>query len=183
MPDSITLEEKQQLLQKSEVSLWIDHYDDIFSDFDPRPYSQRGLSDDFLIEAKKFIKEKASGSFELLFLVPKAMRKPESENVIRKRLREHFKKHHHLLKQEMVKIKKKGALLTALGMLTMFAAYLVSTFEQNMLMNLTFIILEPSGWFMAFIGMEHIFYETKNKKADVDFYTKMSTCEIKFRDY
>lgn len=181
MPQS--LEEKQELLQKSEVSLWIDHYDDIFSDFDPRPYSQRGLSDDFLIEAKKFIKEKASGTFELLFLVPELMRKPEAEGIIKKRLREHFKKHYHLLKQEMVQIKKKGALLAALGMLMMFAAYLVTTVEQNMLMNLIFIILEPSGWFLAFIGMEHIFYETKHKKADVEFYTKMSRCEIKFRSY
>ena len=86
-----SLEEKQELLQKSEVSLWIDHYDDIFSDFDPRPYSQRGLSDDFLIEAKKFIKEKASGSFELIFLVPELMRKPESEGIIKKRLNDFSK--------------------------------------------------------------------------------------------
>ncbi|MEK6969467.1 MAG: hypothetical protein AABW48_03495 [Nanoarchaeota archaeon] len=178
-----SLEEKQELLQKSEVSLWIDHYDDIFSDFDPRPYSQRGLSDDFLIEAKKFIKEKASGSFELIFLVPELMRKPESEGIIKKRLREHFKKHHLLLKHDMVKIKKKGIALAAVGMLLMFAAYLVTTVEQNMLMNLIFIILEPSGWFLAFIGMEHIFYETKGKTPDLEFYTKMSRCEIKFRSY
>lgn len=180
---SITSEEKQKLLQMSEVGLWIDRYDDIFSDFDPRPYSQRGLSDDFLIEAKKFTKEKASGTFEMVFLVPEALRKPDLESVIKKRLHEHFKKHYHLLKLEMAKIKKRGIALAVFGMMVMFAAYLVTTAEQNLFMNLIFIILEPSGWFMAFVGMEHIFYDTRDKKADLEFYTKMSKCEIKFKTY
>jgi len=35
---------KKKLLQLSEISLIIDTYDDIFSDFDPRPYSQRALA-------------------------------------------------------------------------------------------------------------------------------------------
>ena len=35
------------------ISLWIDSYDDIFSDFDPRPFSARNISDDFLYEVKK----------------------------------------------------------------------------------------------------------------------------------
>ena len=33
------------------VSLWLDTYEDIFSDFDPRPYGQRALSEDFVAEA------------------------------------------------------------------------------------------------------------------------------------
>ena len=60
---------KKKLLQLSEISLIIDTYDDIFSDFDPRPYSQRALSDDFLLEARKASKDKVSGTFELNFLV------------------------------------------------------------------------------------------------------------------
>ena len=39
------------------VSLWLDNYDNIFSDFDPRSYAHRELSDDFLIEAKKVTHE------------------------------------------------------------------------------------------------------------------------------
>ena len=35
--------EKQKLLEISEISLLLDSYDDIFSDFDQRPYAQRAL--------------------------------------------------------------------------------------------------------------------------------------------
>ena len=45
-------EEKQKILEMSEISLILDTYDDMFSSFDPRPYSQRALSEDFLSEAK-----------------------------------------------------------------------------------------------------------------------------------
>ena len=83
-PDSISSQEKRQLLQLSEVSLWVDNYDEFFSDFDPRPYSQRTLSDDFLHEAKKAVREKASGKVELTLLIPKNKRAKEIENVIKK---------------------------------------------------------------------------------------------------
>ncbi|PIU76093.1 hypothetical protein COS75_00785, partial [Candidatus Pacearchaeota archaeon CG06_land_8_20_14_3_00_35_12] len=84
-------DEKQKLLQMSEISLWLDHYDDIFSDFDPRPFSQRALSDDFLLEAKRASKEKISGAIEMQFLIPHDKRNKELENTIKKRLHDHFK--------------------------------------------------------------------------------------------
>ena len=49
--------EIKELLEKTQISLWLDDYADIFSDFDPRPFSQRALSDDFLNEAKKVVRE------------------------------------------------------------------------------------------------------------------------------
>ena len=36
--------------KEGNVSLVLESYNDIFSDFDPRNYSERALSDDFLIE-------------------------------------------------------------------------------------------------------------------------------------
>ena len=40
------------------ISLILESYTDIFSDFDPRPYDQRTLSDDFLLECKKAVRRK-----------------------------------------------------------------------------------------------------------------------------
>lgn len=88
----ISEEEKRKIFEISEVSLWLDSYDDIFSDFDPRPYSQRALSDDFLEEAKKAVKEKKTGELELRLLVPHSQRDLEKEIIIKRRLREYFKK-------------------------------------------------------------------------------------------
>ncbi len=78
--------EKQQLLQKSEVSIWIDTYDDVFSDFDSRPYSQRAISDDFIRESQKMYKESRRGKFELHCMAQSAIRNEDHENMIKKRL-------------------------------------------------------------------------------------------------
>lgn len=50
---------KQSLLELAEVSILLDSYDDIFSDFDPSAYSERTLSDDFIIQAKKNFRNKS----------------------------------------------------------------------------------------------------------------------------
>ena len=44
----------------AKIFLWLDDFDDIFSDFDPRPYSARELSDDFLDEVRKIAAEMMS---------------------------------------------------------------------------------------------------------------------------
>ena len=62
--------DKQEAKQLSQISMWMDSYDDIFSDFDPRPSSQRSISDDFLIESRRAAKDKVTGTFELKLLIP-----------------------------------------------------------------------------------------------------------------
>jgi hypothetical protein len=111
---------KEQLLKISEISLWLDTYDDIFSDFDPRPFSQRSLSVDFLDELKRASRDKVSGQIELKFLIPDKQRIVETELQIRKRLREHFKKHHSQLIEDKKKISKNGFLIASFGFFNMF---------------------------------------------------------------
>ena len=41
--------EREVELREGNISLVLDSYDDLFSDFDPRDYSQKALSDDFLV--------------------------------------------------------------------------------------------------------------------------------------
>src|SRR5690349_704077 len=53
----IDTKDQKALLIKSELSIWLDTYDDIFSDFDPRPLNERALSDDFLSEARKMARD------------------------------------------------------------------------------------------------------------------------------
>ena len=177
-------EEKQKVLALAEVSLWIDTYDDIFSDFDPRPYSQRSLSDDFLLEAKKVTKENAAGSFEFKFLVPANARDSGKEAVIRKRLREHFKRHHTLLRREAEDIKRKAVLPILGGMALMFGASVVASMQpQTFVSHLLFVLLEPSGWFLVWYGFDQIFYAANQKSADLEFYEKMAKVDVGFLSY
>jgi len=181
MKKKVKAKKIDQPLQMSEISFWIDHYEDIFSDFDSRPYSQRSLSDDFLAEAKKISRERPSGTIELTFQVPTKIHRHKTETIIKKRLHEHFKRHHLLIKQETTKVRNKGFLLTGIGILFMFISTLLANLEsKTFLTNFIFVLLEPSGWFMGWIGLEQIFYHTKQKQSDLDFYEKMSKCKIKF---
>jgi hypothetical protein len=175
--------EKEKLLKMSEISLWLDTYNDIFSSFDPRPYSGRALSDDFLIEAKKASREKVSGQIELKLLAPKKLRSVEQEATIKKRLQEHFKKHYNLLKEEARNIKITGGIMTFVGVLLMFAAGWLASINTKIVYNFLLVLLEPAGWFMAWFGLERIFYISALKKADLEFYEKMSKVTISFWSY
>lgn len=178
-------EVKQKLLELSKISLWLDDYNDIFSDFDSRPYEQRALSDDFILEAKKASRDKVSGNIELNLLVPKRKRNSHHENVIKKRLRDHFKKHHTLFHEEIRKVIQQGAGFILLGIVLMF----ISTFiffeypHKNISMDFLVVILQPAGWFLFWEGLNLIIFESKNKKPESDFYHKMSVCEVHFMSY
>ncbi len=183
-PTEIKDAEKQKLLRLSEISIWLDTYDDIFSDFDPRPYPQRALSDDFLSEAKKAAKEKSSGAIELKFLIPEQKRDAALENIIKKRLHEYFKKHSALMEKEIKGIKRKSAFFLLAGVSAMFAASLVSQLTATHLAwNFVFVLLEPTGWFMVWFGLEHIFSTAGQKKQELQFFKKMANSKIEFTPY
>jgi hypothetical protein len=174
----------KDVLAKAEISLLLDTYDDIFSDFDPRPYSQRSLSDDFLIEAKKITKDKVSGGIELGFLIPVSMRDLYKEATIKKRLREHFRKHSLQMEQEWKAVIKNGIYVTVVGFVLMIiSTWLYSHENTNFLIQMLRIIIEPAGWFMVWFGLDRIFYTSKESRPDVDFYNKMVKAEIKFGSY
>ncbi len=179
-------EGKRGLLARGRVSLIIDSYDDLFSDFDSRDFSKRALSDDFLREAKKIsvdmdVQEKA---FEVRFLIPKALRKLEDEKIIRKRLKEHFRKHFKMLEGGRNAIVRKGALLSIAGFAMMLGATIIRTMESSeILFIVLLVVLEPAGWFSLWFGLDQIFYIAAEKRHDLTFYSKMSRAEIIFEDY
>jgi hypothetical protein len=177
--------DKEQLLKLSEISLWLDSYDDIFSDFDPRPYSQRALSDDFLTETKKASRDKASGSIQLSFLVPKDKRNTQHENLIKKRLRDHFKKHYILFQKEIYKQVREGAIYLIAGIILMFSCSYIFFKNPNESLFLSFLItfLEPAGWFLFWQGLMLVIFESRVKKPDMEYYEKMTTSEIVFISY
>ena len=98
---------KRNIEQSSEISLWLENYDELFSGFDPRPYSHRALSSDFLSETKKASIDKDE-KIDLELLIPSNKRNKTKEEIIRKRLRDHFNRHLNLLKTEINHMVWKG---------------------------------------------------------------------------
>jgi len=183
--DEMSFEKKQEFLEQAEISLMLSTYDDIFSDFDPRPFSQRALSVDFLDEAKRATRELKNGQFQLRLLIPQHERKVEKELIIKKRLREHFKKHKEILEREQKKIFLQGSLFVVFGIIFMFvASYLLFIYpHRNLPLEFLIVILQPGGWFLFWEGLDLIIFEVQKKKPEFEFYNKMSKAEIIFTHY
>jgi len=105
--------------------------------------------------------------------------------LIKKRLKEHFRKHHNLLKKEKRSIIRQGIYLLLTGILIMvLTAFILFRFgEKNFMTALLIIILEPAGWFLFWEGMHLIFFDAKTRTQDLGFYAKMASCEVKFIEY
>lgn len=177
--------DKKEVGLMSAISLWIDGYEDIFSDFDPRPYSQRIISDDFLFEAKRAVRETSTGKIELKLLIPENKRNKNQESIIKKRLKDSFHKQYHNLQKEKKNIIKKGIAFAITGIILMFLAtfILVKYPEEHFFLSFLIVLLEPAGWFTFWEGLNLVIFDSKEKKQELEFNKKMSKCIILFLPY
>lgn len=174
-------EQPHEKLAASNISLWVDCYDDIFSDFDLRPYTARNISDDFLRELRKLSHETESHIDELRLLLPENARDMPSEAIITKRLHGHFNKNLHYFEKKRKTKGKKDALLTVLGISMMVcAAFISSVKKQSLPLHILLVIFEPAGWFLVWISMEHLINGSRKEKPEIKFYSKMTRCKIVF---
>ncbi len=163
----------------------LNSYEDIFSSFDPRPYSERALSVDFLDETKRASVDKVSGGIELRLLVPSKLRSAEKEKTIKKRLRAHFERHAKQMQHKHSRVFLDGAIFIFTGIITMLFAtfFLFKLSQANMLTHFLLILFEPAGWFFFWEGLSQIIFEAEKQKPDLEFYKKMARCHMFFSSY
>jgi len=167
------------------LSMWLDDYNDIFSDFDPRPYAQRTLSEDFLFEAKRESRETVSGNYGLYLLMPHNKRNLYHEAIIKKRLKQHFKKQHDSLLDKKRRIFNQGLFFVELGVVLMLVTtFLLVRYEHaNFFLTFLAVIAEPGGWFLFWEGLNLVIFESKKIQSDYLFYDKMSRSQTQFNTY
>lgn len=171
------------VLREGNISLILDSYDDIFSDFDPRPYDAKALSDDFLVECRRATKDKES-NVELRLLVPKHKRNIGDEIKIKKRLKSHFQRHFMLQSKEQGEIKKEGIIWFIIGTCFILAtSFLHQKSYHYFILTILATMMEPAGWFSFWEGLYKVFITAKEKKSDYDFYKKMNSAKIYFLEY
>ena len=171
-------EKKEGEIKDKNIGLVLDSYQDLFSDFDPRDFSQRTISDDFLVECKKATRDRED-HFELKFLLPNAKRNFRDELKIKKRLKLHFQKHFHEKENE---IKKEGFIWVIIGAILMLGStYLYD--KKEFIMRFLLIVLEPAGWFLVWEGLYNALIYTREKNPELHFYRKMANAQINFNDY
>ena len=178
-----------KILREGNISLILDSYNELFSDFDPRNYSERTISDDFLVECRRAVRDKPDEEFELRLLMPKAKRNLNDEFRIKKRLKDHFQKHVTEKQKEVRGVIKNGLLMATIGFIFMIAgAWFIFTkfLEGTFIAAVLTIILEPAGWFFFWEGLAKTFFiyeEHEKKKRDLTFYKKMSRAQVYFLSY
>jgi len=165
----------------SSISLALDEYEDIFSDFDSRPYSERSLSEDFLYELERTSLNKEERGLVLTLILMKEKRNAGYERVILERLRSHFKRHHLRLEKKRDGETRTGILMVALGVVFMFlATYILYEVPRTFWTSFIVVLLEPAGWFTLWEGMSLILFRVKEIAPHLAFYRKMSGAKVAF---
>lgn len=164
-----------------EICIWIDKYDDVFSEFDSRPFSDRALSDDFLREVRKMTSENASREIRLKFHVMEDKRSVESETIIITNLNKHFRHIADELKKVQNETRRKGYMFMGFGFVLISVIFLLTTIaETTSYLKGLILMLEPIGWFTTWTGLDYVFQISRKEKSAIDFNTKMAQATIGF---
>lgn len=166
------------------ITIALDTYDDIFSDFDPREYESRALSDDFLAELSKIVREddEKKDLQEFHLLIPAGLRNEHSEEIISHRLHNYFRKIQQKLREEVRITKRKGVLLLLSGLMCLLLAGFISFLHTSLLgLHLIMVALEPAGWFFIWMAYDNLFGSVLRKKSDLEFHSRMTKRKIAFK--
>ena len=165
-----------------EISIWLDTYDDIYSDFDSRRFSKRMVSEDFIYELERNSKEMELKPFKIILLLPDHLRKAELESEIIESLKFFFRKQFDYFNRQIRRLVGRGWLMTAIGAgLLLIAAFILLKHYSRASLNVLQVILEPPSWFLIWNGLDNVFYESRALKEERAFYRKMLLGEIEFR--
>ena len=166
-----------------EISIAIDSWDDIFSDFDPSPLEQRILSEDFLSELKKRYRETQRGNFIITIYAPMFLKDDLTERIVIKRLKQYFKLRHLSTRKEINDARRKGIIFVVFGILFLSVLTLIAFFKMLSLLaiELLGIILMPLGWFGIWEGFSRIIEPSPLIKQDLELFGKLTKAVFKFK--
>ncbi|MBI5873817.1 MAG: hypothetical protein HZB36_06725 [Candidatus Omnitrophica bacterium] len=166
-----------------EISIAIDSWDDIFSDFDPSPLESRILSEDFLAELKKRYRETQRGNFIVTIYAPLFLKDDTSERLVIKRLKQYFKFRHLSVQKEINDAIAKGTIFVICGIVFLGFLTLGTYFKifDTLTLELIGIILLPLGWFGIWEGFSRIIEPAPLLKLDVELFGKFAKAQYKFK--
>ena len=177
------IESEQRIKDIKEVSIAIDDWDDIFSDFDPRSLSERALSEDFISELKRRYRETRKGSFLVSIYAPVSLKDDKSAKIVIQRLKRHFK-HRSLQRQKQLnRIRMRGFFFVALGICFLGFLTLATYFRffSDLAIEILGIILMPLGWCGIWEGFSKIIDTSPIFIQEEMLFDKLSKADYRFR--
>ena len=167
----------------AELSLWLDNYNDIYSDFDSRHYQNRRVSDDFFFELRNGMNHRKERIQDLILVLPASERQVETERIIKKSRKDHFLLQLNIQQERCRRKRWKGVVFGVSGVILM----LINTFigfksTQSALSTVIRVLLEPGSWFLLWASFDFLFYDWKELKKERGFYERLSELNIHFRN-
>lgn len=181
--DSDRMASEEHIRSIQEISIAIDSWDDVFSDFDPSPLAERVLSEDFLFELKKRYRETQRGNFVITIYAPASLKDESSERIVIRRLRQYFKYRYLSLTKNVRSLRAKGGLFIFLGIMALGGMTLVTYAKvlSELTLELVGIILVPLGWFGIWEGFSKMIDPAPKLTDEKEIFDKLSKAVIKFK--
>ncbi|MCK4994429.1 MAG: hypothetical protein KAS13_05200 [Candidatus Omnitrophica bacterium] len=165
-----------------EIAIAIDTWDDVFSDFDPRPLSERVLSEDFIIELKQRYRETSKGDFVVTICAPQSLEDKKSERTVSKRLKRHFLHRALVRKKESIRVRIRGIVFVLCGICFLTFLTLAAYYKwfNDLVINIISIVVMPLGWFGIWEGFSKIVDPSSSSIQEEKFYNKLSKAQYRF---
>jgi len=166
-----------------EVKIILDTYDDIFSDFDPRPYSQRELSDDFVKEIQRRYLETPAGKIVVHFDMPAGTRDPKTDALVKRRIRDYFEVERKREEKLVREMQNKGVKYVVLGSIALVGATLpLLEWPNDVWVNTLSAIVTPMAWYLSFTGTSMFLDDWRSTHANVKLYSRFEKANYVFAD-
>lgn len=165
-----------------EIAIVIDDWDDIFSDFDPRPLNQRVLSEDFITELKKRYRETPRGEFMVVIYAPGFLRNKDSEKMVTLRLKKHFRLRALQRHKDIVRVRVRGCVFVLFGVFFLTFLTLAAYFKlfSHLVLEIIGIVVMPLGWFGLWEGFSKIVDTSPHFLSEQGLYNKLARAAYKF---
>lgn len=160
-------------IQRADIAL--DHYNELFSDFDISPYDKRLLSEDFLLELQSRYAFAKGGKFVINFTIPKAVRSKKTEVVIKRRILVYFRKRTKKFERLKHEKTRAGGIRVLLG--SAFSAFLLLIPQLNDPPLIT--IYSVFIWYLIWSGLEQLL-EPSEFKSEAKLAQKLLKAEYHF---
>jgi hypothetical protein len=178
-----TAEIEEHIKDIQDITIAIDSWDDVFSDFDPSPIDRRILSGDFLSELKKRYRETQRGDFIITIYAPASLKDETTERLVNKRLKQFFKFRHLFFQKEIATAVRRGTLFVLGGIASLSFLTMLTYFHvlDKLALEMIAIILMPLGWFGIWEGFSRIIEPAPLIKLDEELFAKLSKAALKFK--
>ena len=173
---------EQRLQDLKEIAIVIDSWDDIFSDFDPRPLNERTVSGDFIEELKKRYKETRKGNFIIKICAPVSLKEEESERKVVQRLKKEFRFRQLRRKKSLIRIRIRGIIFVLIGVssLTFLSLATYFKFLSQLRIEMLNIVLMPLGWFGFWEGLSKLIDTSPAPAQEAVLFEKLAKATYQF---